>query len=205
MVPLGCSFAASAFTGYFCACGKTVEAKKYSRLTLLFGVILNCVQLTLLYLFQNEIAQAFTTDPAVYEIVDQALTVLYIYIFFDTIHGINSGTIRGLGRQFQASIITFSCYWVLGLGYAIYLGFKQNQGVPGMWHSFAYACVLYVVLQLVVIEYKPWPDFRKDAHAELAAPRTPEDRAFRRVVKANEIKKGNTPIIEKRNLMISVN
>jgi hypothetical protein len=30
----------------------------------------------------------------------------------------------------------------------------------------------------------------------MAAPRTPEDRMFRRVVKNNEIKKGNTPIMK---------
>ena len=32
----------------------------------------------------------------------------------------------------------------------------------------------------------------------MAAPRTPEDRMFRRVVKNNEIKKGNTPIMKQR-------
>lgn len=51
MVPLGCSFAASAFTGFFCAMGKTVEAKKYSRLTVLFGMSLTSITLLLLYSF----------------------------------------------------------------------------------------------------------------------------------------------------------
>ena len=37
MIPLGCSFAASAFTGFFCAFGKIKEGKKYTRLTLLFS------------------------------------------------------------------------------------------------------------------------------------------------------------------------
>lgn len=73
-----------------------------------------------------------------------------------------------------------------------------------MWHAFAYACILYVVLQLVVIEYTPWPDFRTKSSIEIAAPRTPEDRAFRKVVKNNEIRKGNTPIMNRRSPMINV-
>ena len=68
----------------------------------------------------------FTQDEAVVSIVYDCLSVLYIYIWFDTIHGINSGTIRGLGRQFAACLITFTCYWIFGLGYAVYLGFKKN-------------------------------------------------------------------------------
>jgi hypothetical protein len=50
---------------------------------------------------------------------------------------------------------------------------------------------------IYVIECKPWPDLRtKDQ--EIAAPRTPEDRQFRRVVKTNEIRKGNTPLNMRR-------
>lgn len=98
MTPLGCSFAASAFTGFFCASGKIEEAKRYSRLTLAFGMILTTVTLLILWTFQDGISRVFTNDEAVVKIVYESLNVLYIYIFFDTIHGINSGVIRGLGR-----------------------------------------------------------------------------------------------------------
>lgn len=198
MVPLGCSFAASAFTGYFCANGQPDVGKKYTRLTVLFGLVLTSLQLLLLFLYQDSISRLFTTDEKVVNIVYESLTVLYIYIFFDTIHGINSGTIRGLGRTLQGSMMTFSCYWVLGLSGAVYLGFKKNQGVPGMWHAFAYACVLYVFMQLIVIEYKPWPNLQKDKSQAMTPPMTPEDRHFRRAVKENEIRKGNTPVMQRK-------
>ena len=51
MIPLGCSFAASAFTGFFCASGKPLVAKKYSRLTVLFGVCLTSCMLICIYTF----------------------------------------------------------------------------------------------------------------------------------------------------------
>lgn len=70
--------------------------------------------------------------------------MLYVYIAFDSVHGTNSGIIRGLGRTTQTAIVTFICYWIFGLGLAIYLGFKKEKGVIGLWQAFAYACVLYV-------------------------------------------------------------
>lgn len=134
----------------------------------------------------------FTTDERVVQIVYDSLTVLYVYIFFDCIRGIGSGTIRGLGWQVRGAVITFVCYWILGLAGAVYLGFNKNQGVPGMWLAFTYCCMLYVIIQYGVIEAcTTWPDFRKTK--EPAPPMTPEDRAFRKVVKENEIRKGNTP------------
>ena len=51
MIPLGCSFAASAFTGFFTASGKISEGKKYTRITILFNSILTCGVLILMYLF----------------------------------------------------------------------------------------------------------------------------------------------------------
>jgi hypothetical protein len=59
-------------------------------------------------------------------------------------------------------------------------------------------------MQLIVIEYTPWPDFRSKNSMEIAAPKTPEDRAFRKVIKNNEIRKGNTPIMNRKSPMISV-
>lgn len=51
MIPLGCSFAASAFTGFFCASGKIKEAKKYTRITVLFGEIITLLVLGIMYAF----------------------------------------------------------------------------------------------------------------------------------------------------------
>lgn len=65
-----------------------------------------------------------------------------------------------------------------------------------MWQAFAYACVLYVFCQFLVIECKPWPDMRDSK--EIGPPMTPEDRRFRKVIKDNEIRKGNTPRLQHR-------
>lgn len=196
MIPLGCSFAASAFTGFFCASGKIKEAKKYTRITVLFGEIITLAVLGIIFAFQDKISHFFTRDEKVVEIVNSCFNVLYLYIAVDSVHGTNSGIIRGLGRTTQTAFVTFFCYWLVGLSLAIYLAFKKEQGVQGMWRAFAYACVLYVVCQIIVIEYKPWPDM--SVSKEIGPPMTPEDRKFRKVIKDNEIRKGNTPRLSNR-------
>ena len=126
MIPLGCSFAASAFTGFFCASGKIKEAKKYTRLTVAFGELITLLVLGVIFLFENKISHFFTSDEKVVQIVSDSFKVLYLYISFDSIHGTNSGIIRGLGRTTMAALVTFSCYWIIGLGGAIYLGFTKQ-------------------------------------------------------------------------------
>jgi len=49
MIPLGCSFAASAFTGFYCGSGKITEAKKYTRLTLAFSELLTLLTLGIMF------------------------------------------------------------------------------------------------------------------------------------------------------------
>ena len=49
MVPLGTSYAASAFTGVFLGRGKVNEAKKYSRLTIIFNIIVTVIILIIIW------------------------------------------------------------------------------------------------------------------------------------------------------------
>ena len=55
MVPLGTGYAASAFTGYFLGQGKIDKAKKYSRVTILFDVVVTIIVLILLNAFHDGI------------------------------------------------------------------------------------------------------------------------------------------------------
>ncbi len=53
MVPLGTGYAASAFTGYFLGQRKIDKAKKYSRLTLVFNILVTIIILIILYTMQD--------------------------------------------------------------------------------------------------------------------------------------------------------
>ena len=88
MVPLGTGYAASAFTGYFLGQRKIDKAKKYSRVTILFDIVVTIIILVILNAFNSEISNLFTKDPKTVGIIQDVLYILTLYIFFDTIHGV---------------------------------------------------------------------------------------------------------------------
>ena len=64
------------------------------------------------------------------------------YIFFDAIHGANTGIIRALGYQFPASIWTLVCYYIFGLPLALHFAFNKDLKVQGMWEGFLIAMLV---------------------------------------------------------------
>lgn len=75
-------------------------------------------------------------------VIDDVIYVLFLYIFFDTIHGVQSGIIRGLGRQVYGSIYTLVCYYCFGMPLALYFGFSCDMGVKGLWLGFSLASII---------------------------------------------------------------
>ena len=98
MMPLGTSYAASALTGVFLGEGKVPQAKKYARLTLVFNIFVTTIVVIILGVFRRGISNLFTHDDKTVFIIMDVLSIVLLYIFFDTIHGVQSGIIRGLGR-----------------------------------------------------------------------------------------------------------
>ena len=98
MLPLGISYAASALTGKYLGMRKIKSAKKQALMTIFVNVVLTSIIVLLLGLYQHNVAELFTTEPDVVAIIESVMWVLLIYIWFDTIHGVQSGIIRGLGR-----------------------------------------------------------------------------------------------------------
>ena len=84
------------------------------------------------------------------------LPILLLYIFFDTIHGVQSGIIRGLGLQVYGSVYTLVCYYLIGIPLALHLAFSKELGVYGLWLGFSIACIILDLGFLFIIECPDW-------------------------------------------------
>lgn len=89
-------------------------------------------------------------------IIHDIIYVLFVYIFFDTIHGVQSGIIRGLGLQVYGSIYTLVCYYIFGMPLALTFAFKVGMGVKGLWLGFSIACIILDLGFWVIIAYPNW-------------------------------------------------
>jgi multidrug resistance protein, MATE family len=156
MLPLGISYAASALTGNYLGEGKIDLAKRFAQLTILFDVILTTVIVILMGTFSTGICELFTSEETVIAILKDTLWVLMLYIWFDTIHGVQSGIIRGLGRQSYGSIYTLVCYYIIGMPLALVLAFNARMGIQGLWLGFSIACIILDLGFVMIISCPDW-------------------------------------------------
>ena len=88
----------------------------------------------------------------------------------DAVHGVNTGIVRALHKQFLASIATLCCYYIFGMPLALLLGFKYEFGVKGFWLGFTFALVLQDVIVTIIILCANW-----NIGAELASDRVADE------------------------------
>ncbi len=115
MMPLGISYAASALTGNYIGQGNIKLAKRFANLTVLFNIFLSILLVLLISFNKTKVCELFNDDPAIIDIVADCFWTIQAYILVDGIHGVQSGIIRGLGKQFYASFFTLVSYYLIGL------------------------------------------------------------------------------------------
>jgi len=167
MFPLGTAYAASAFTGVNLGRGKIDQAKKYAHLTLLFNFIVTLLIVGSIWYGKNRISTLFTQDKATVEIIEAVIPILMFYICFDTFHGVLSGIIRGLGKQIYGSVFVLICYYVFGMPLALYLAFKKEMGVNGLWLGFTIAVSILVIGLVLIIECSNWSKIAADMQTKI--------------------------------------
>jgi MATE family multidrug resistance protein len=121
-----------------------------------FDIVITTIILIFLATFREEISRIFTKEEKIVGIVNEVMMILILYIFFDTIHGVQSGIIRGLGLQVWGSIYTLICYYFIGLPLALWLAFSKDMGVYGLWLGFSIACIILDIGFMMIIECPNW-------------------------------------------------
>jgi len=104
----------------------------------------------------RSIATFFTKDEATVEIVVDTLGLITFYLFFDHIHGVQSGNVRALGLQKYASVITLIDYYGIGLPFALHFGFTKGMGVKGFWLGYFISMVILDVVIAGLVITAEW-------------------------------------------------
>ncbi len=69
-------------------------------------------------------------------VIQLAVNLLYLAAFFqifDALQVTSQGALRGLKDTFWPMLISLICYWVIGYGSALVLGFHMKMGPRGLW------------------------------------------------------------------------
>ena len=98
MVPMGIQQCASSLVGGAIGQHKPLQAIRYAWLAVVIGLIIVTIICVFFVVFDDLVATIFTTEPAQVEIIKATLPILSVYIWFDSIHGVQTGNIRALGK-----------------------------------------------------------------------------------------------------------
>lgn len=156
MLPLGISYTASALTGNFVGEKKIDMAKRFATLTIVLDIILTSIIILLLGLYQEGVSRIFTKEQNIIKVIQSTMGVLLLYIWFDTIHGVQSGIIRGLGLQAYGFLYTLFCYYIIGMPLALVLAFTAKMGIVGLWLGFSIACIILDIGFALIIMCPNW-------------------------------------------------
>jgi multidrug resistance protein, MATE family len=121
-----------------------------------FALSVIFVVIVFMNIFEDWVASLFTSDPEDIYYIKQVLGIVGFYFIADVIHGVQSGNVRGLGKQFVASIVTLGCYYLFGMPLAVYLGFSLGMDLLGFWGGFLVAITILDAIVIYIVVKADW-------------------------------------------------
>ncbi|MGQ0430558.1 MAG: MATE family efflux transporter [Gammaproteobacteria bacterium] len=96
------------------------------------GMIMTASSLVILAA-REEIAAAFTTDPAVLALATSLLLYVAVFQIPDGLQVGAAGALRGFKDAYVPMALNFTAYWLLGFPLAWWLGIRTGAGPAGIW------------------------------------------------------------------------
>ena len=133
MVPLGISIASTVRVGLALGAGDTTIARKRGLLSISVCGTIMLVSCIGLWLFGAKLAAIYSQDPAVIGLAAHFLLFAAVFQFADGLQVGASGVLRGYKDTAVPMLINAVCYWLIGIGIALYLSRKLGYGPDGLW------------------------------------------------------------------------
>lgn len=164
MVPFSISIAASTRIANFIGGGNVEGAKIAIRVALLGGLLMACFNSVVLFSFKSHIAQVFTSDEAVIQLVidlfDPYVAIIQI---FDGLASVASGILRAEGLQTIGGYINFLAYYAFAIPLALLLNKFFDLKLLGLWLGIGSGMLFIGVSEILVILNSNWDKILLDA------------------------------------------
>lgn len=86
-----------------------------------------------LLVFRKSWGYLFNNDPEVVTLVAHILPLAGLFQVPDFACAITSGILRARGKQFTGALLNLSAYYVIGIPLGLWLAFKQDMQLAGLW------------------------------------------------------------------------
>jgi MATE family multidrug resistance protein len=98
----------------------------------------------------------FTNDSEVVLLVEHTLPVVAVMHLFDGLAACCNAMLRGVGRPAFGGWTNLICYYAVALPLSLWVTFRLNWGLVGLWFGVLVALVIVVVAELCFLMTANW-------------------------------------------------
>ncbi|KAI0000631.1 MATE efflux family protein [Russula compacta] len=139
--PFALSVASAVRIGNLLGEQNAARAKVASRVSMVLALIFAGISSSIFLIFRNYWGYLFNSDPSVVKMVASILPVVALFQVFDALNGVAAGILRARGKQFTGALLNLSAYYLLGIPFGIWLAFRRNMGLHGLWYGLTLSLV----------------------------------------------------------------
>ncbi len=96
-----------------------------------------------IYFGSQFIVELYTNIKEVQEETVVVMKFLAIFHQIDSLQGVSSGILRGIGKTTHASVSGVISYWIIALPMEYLWAFKLGYGVLGLWYGSLFGSVAH--------------------------------------------------------------
>ncbi|KAJ8073477.1 ethionine resistance protein [Marasmius tenuissimus] len=85
------------------------------------------------FVFRNQWSYIFNDDEEVAVYVSSTLPLVALFQVFDGNAAITAGILRARGKQITGALLNLSGYYVIGIPFGVWLAFKHDLALHGLW------------------------------------------------------------------------
>ncbi|KAI0795658.1 MATE efflux family protein [Abortiporus biennis] len=104
-----------------------------TKAALLMGVAIGLVWSAMFTIFRKSWGYLFNDDIEVITLVASILPIVALFQVFDGLGAVTGGILRAEGKQFTGALLNLSAYYVIGIPFGIWLAFKRDMALHGLW------------------------------------------------------------------------
>ncbi|KAI0070551.1 MATE efflux family protein [Panus rudis PR-1116 ss-1] len=131
--PFALSVAASVRIGNLLGEENAIRAGFATKAAVLMAVGIGLIWSTMFMVFRHSWGYIFNDDESVVKLVAAILPIVSLFQVFDGLGAVTGGVLRAVGKQFTGALLNLSAYYIIGIPFGIWLAFKQNMELHGLW------------------------------------------------------------------------
>ena len=155
MLLFGVGFAASIRVGQYLGGHSAAGAKTATRVALAFICVTGLTVGILIGALRWQLPRIFTNNEEVIELAANVFPVLAFYMVFNSINGVGSGILRGMGRQRLGSLLIFIVYSI-ALVSGVPTLLLSPLSIRGYWLCLAVSLMVMSIVLSVILLRTNW-------------------------------------------------